>query len=67
MGDRTKRLQRASLRAGMTPLSDILPDIMAGIIERACAAGHPPPAFVTGGYDHSDDAPTPKMSAPPIR
>ncbi len=37
--------------SGMTPLRVILPKVMHELIERARAAGHPPPPFVTESLD----------------
>ncbi len=54
---RVLRLQRAGRAAGMTHISEALDRVMGEITLRACAAGHPPPSFQTGGYDDPDDAP----------
>lgn len=38
----------------MTPLREILPEVMADLIEHARQAGHPPPPFVTERFKRHD-------------
>jgi hypothetical protein len=67
--ERIRWLQQVGRDAEIPHISVALNGIMARIIQRACAAGYPPPSFTTDGYDHVADAPkeTPPPSTPSTR
>ena len=61
--EQADRLRHTGTRTGMVPISEIIPDVMSEIIQRARAAGHPPPSFVTQVYEGPHDAPEPEPPA----